>query len=248
MKQSAYHTPGGDDVSAVTADEMAAVDRVAVDEFHIGLLQMMEHAGRNLAWHVRSVASGSVCILAGSGGNGGGGLAAGRHLVNRDVPVSVVLDRHPDELDGATRRQHDTLRRMGVPIDYGVEALEARNPDLVVDALVGYGLDGPLRGTTGELVEAVNSHDTQVVSLDVPSGRNATTGGQPGVAVQPIRLVTLALPKTGLLRLETDLYLADIGIPAGVYESLELPYSNPFDEHYWVSLSQTCEDPCCVEK
>lgn len=239
MKQRAYRTSGGEDVSAVTAGEMAAVDRVAMDEFHIGLLQMMEHAGRNLAWHVRSVASGPVCILAGSGGNGGGGLAAGRHLANRDVPVSVVLDRHPDELDGAARRQYDTLRRMEVPIGYGVEDLVKQDPDLVIDALVGYGLDGPLRGTTGDLVSAVNALSVRIVSLDVPSGRNATTGGRPGVAIQPARLVTLALPKTGLLRLETDLYLADIGIPAAVYESLDIPYSNPFDEHYWVPLSQT---------
>lgn len=239
MDQALFVTNGGRSVTAVTGSEMEEIDRVAVEEFELDLLQMMENAGRNLAWHVREVASGSVTILAGNGGNGGGGLCAARHLANRDLSVSVVLARDPDALKGATRTQFETLAMMDVPIDVGTEVLSDRNPDTIVDALIGYGLDGSPRGTAGQLVDTTNDLDSTVVSLDVPSGLNATTGDAPGAVVDPDRIVTLALPKTGLREAESELFLADISIPAGVYSSLDIPYSSPFDDEYWIELTRT---------
>jgi len=236
MEVNTFQTATGTPLTAVTPSEMAAVDRVAVDEFGIALLQMMENAGRNLAWHIREMHTGSVVVLAGNGGNGGGGLCAARHLTNRAIPVSIILDRHPDELDGAARTQYETLASMGVPVDHGVDALSNQDVGTAVDALVGYGLDGPVRGTAADLVEQVNERDTTVVSLDVPSGLDSTSGKRTGRSIEPTRVVTLALPKTVLSEVKTDLYLADIGIPAGVYESLDIPYSNPFERRYWARV------------
>jgi len=236
MNERAFGTETGQQVTAVTADEMREVDRVAVEEFGVSLLQMMENAGRNLAWQVREAGSEPVVVLAGNGGNGGGGLCAARHLANRDVRVSVVLDRPPERLDGAARTQYETLATMDVPVHEGEEALAERDPDTVVDALVGYGLDGPLRGTAGDLVDEVATLAATVVSLDVPSGMIATTGERPGPAIEPDRVLTLALPKTGLVEFRGDLYLGDIAIPAGVYHSLDIPYSNPFEDEYLVEL------------
>lgn len=242
MKPDTVQTAAGTPLTAVTAPEMAAVDRVAVEEFGIALRQMMEHAGRNLAWHLRDTRTGPVVVLAGNGGNGGGGLCAARHLANREIPVSVVLDRPPDKLDGAARTQYDTLAAMDVQVDHGVDALTTCDASTVVDALVGYGLDGPLRGIAEELVEEIDETDTTVVSLDVPSGLDATTGDRAGSAIEPTRTLTLALPKTGLAEVSGELYLADIGIPAGVYHSLDIPYSNPFGERYWERIvPQTAE-------
>ena len=73
MEVNIFQTATGKALTAVTASEMEAVDRVAVDEFGISLLQMMENAGRNLAWHIRDTRTGPVIVLAGNGGNGGGG-------------------------------------------------------------------------------------------------------------------------------------------------------------------------------
>nr|WP_245545354.1 NAD(P)H-hydrate epimerase [Halomicrobium katesii] len=224
-------------MTAVTADEMRAVDDAAVDDFGISLLQMMEHAGRTLAWHVRDCKPESVTVLAGAGGNGGGGLCAARHLANRDVAVSVVLDRPPADLAGAARTQYETLAAMGVPVKYGVAPVADRNPGLLVDALVGYGLDGPLHGTAGNLVEQTTGLDATVVSLDIPSGVDATTGNCPGPVIHPDRVVTLALPKTGLTSIDAECFLADIGLPEALYESLDIPYATPFGEAYWVALS-----------
>ena len=238
MERDAFETPGGVGVTAVTADEMRAVDRVAVEDVGLALGQMMENAGRTLAAQVRELGAGtasSVTVLAGNGGNGGGGMACARHLANRDVPVSVVLDRDPAELTGATAQQHAIVGAMDVPVGVGPGAVDA--PALVVDALVGYGLTGPLDGTAADLVRATGDAET-TLSLDVPTGRNATTGTEPGVAVAPDRVLTLALPKTGLADGDWDLWLADIAIPATVYDRLDIPYASPF-EKYWVELQSS---------
>ncbi len=104
-------------IPAVTAQQMREVDRIAVEEFHLDILQMMENAGRSLAHHVRDMLGtthGSVTILAGAGGNSGGGLCCARHLHNRHFHVHVVLDRSAENLSGPARNQLDTLRAIGI--------------------------------------------------------------------------------------------------------------------------------------
>jgi len=232
MDETLFRTGDGEPVPAVTAEEMRRVDDVAVAAFGIDVLQMMEHAGRALAGAVRDRTEGQVTVLAGSGGNGGGGLCAARHLRNRGVEVRVVLDRSPEDLRGPAAHHHETLAAMDVPVAVGADAV-ADDAETVVDALVGYGLSGSLSGTAAALVAAIGDAPA-VVSLDVPSGLDATTGEALGVAVEADRVVTLALPKTGLAGLSGDLLLADIGLPDGVYDRLDIP---PFGfDDYAVAL------------
>ncbi|MFD1599658.1 NAD(P)H-hydrate epimerase [Halobellus rarus] len=236
MATGRFHTSTGTPVPAVTAETMRRVDRVAVDDVGIELLQMMEHAGRTLAFHVLRVGGGSALVVAGNGGNGGG-LACARHLANREVDVSLVLDRDPDELTGAAAQQHRILQQMGVPTHVGPGFVsENDSADVVVDALIGYGLTGPVREPADELIRAVNRHGAPAVSLDVPSGVDATTGETLGDAVDPDRTVTLGLPKTGLRDRAETVFLADLGIPRAVYDRLEIEYENPFGRGFWVGL------------
>ena len=238
MDPAAFRTATGLDVSAVTAEEMRDVDRVAVEEFGLSLLQMMEQAGRGLARETLALHQDeSVVVLAGAGGNGGGGLACARHLANRALPVTVVLDRQPSDLEGVVASQHELLERMEVPIRTDVSAVGA--PALVIDALVGYGLEGPLRGSSQKLVQWVESTEAEVLSLDVPSGIDATTGHAYGDAIQPERTFTLALPKTGVTEIAGDLVLGDISVPAAVYETLEIPYTPPFGHEFSVGIDAT---------
>jgi NAD(P)H-hydrate epimerase len=83
----------------------------------------------------------------------------------------------------------------------------------------------------------MNRQDSGVVSLDVPSGIDATTGEALGAAVQPETTVTLALPKTGLRTCPGQLVLADIGIPRVVYERLDVRYTDPFEREWWIELT-----------
>jgi NAD(P)H-hydrate epimerase len=216
---------------------MRDVDRVAVEEVGLELLQMMENAGRILAWHVRDLREGDVVVVAGDGGNGGGGLTCARHLANRDVPVRVVLDRPAAELSGAATHQSRILDEMDVSLTFGVGTLaKADNPTTTVDALIGYGLSGDLRPPAETYIDRMNELSGPTVSLDVPSGIDATTGETMGEAVAPTRTVTLALPKTGLDARTGELYLADISIPRTVYDRLDIEYEPPFGDDDWVRL------------
>lgn len=237
VQPAAFVTADGVEVTAVSADEMREVDRVAVRDVGIDLLMMMENAGRDLATHVGGIDAARVTVVAGNGGNGGGGLACARHLVNHDQTVDVVLDRPPDELDGATAHHYRILDAMGVEATVGPTGFDPG--DVVVDALVGYGLEGPLRGTAADLVSALGGTDAEVVSLDVPSGIDATTGERRGPAVSADAVLTLALPKTGLRAVESRVFLADIGVPVTVFERAGIEYDSPFRGDHVVEIERT---------
>jgi NAD(P)H-hydrate epimerase len=248
MSDALFWTKEGIPVPAVTAEQMRDVDRIAVEEFALGILQMMENAGRNLAGNVMEMlgrVSGEVTVLAGAGGNGGGGLCCARHLHNRGFKVNLILDREASVLRGAAAEQLRILQAAGLrPVQASQVEEAIRQAGVVVDALIGYSLRGAPRGRAAELIELCNTRRvrresaSQVLSLDVPSGLNATTGEAPGTVVRPHRTLTLALPKTGLHMIPGDLYLADIGIPPVVYLPLGLSFEPFFRDRFWVPLQR----------
>jgi NAD(P)H-hydrate epimerase len=205
------------DVPALTADQMRDVDRAMVEDLRIELVQMMENAGRGLAeLALARFSPASVTVLAGPGGNGGGGMVAARHLANRGCAVSVVLSA-PNGLTAVPAHQADILTRMGVAM---VE--RPASAQLVVDALIGYSLRGNPEGRAAELIEWANSQPAPILALDTPSGLDVTTGLSASPTVRATATLTLALPKVGLLDASTvgELYLADISVPAQVYEQM----------------------------
>lgn len=200
---------------------MIEVDRIMIEDLRIELIQMMENAGRNLAQLVvQRFAPSSVQVLAGSGGNGGGGLVAARHLANRGVDVTVTLTR--DDLTGVPGHQLDIVLRMGVPVG------EPRESDVIIDALLGYSLAGPPRGMALEWIWYANESPGKKVALDVPSGVDVDTGEAPGRAINCDVTMTLALPKVGLdlSPVVGELWLADISVPPSVYAGMgiDLPH------------------------
>jgi NAD(P)H-hydrate epimerase len=202
----------------LTAAQMREVDRIATEELGLGLPLMMENAGRNLAdLAVQRFRPSSVVVLAGAGANGGGGIAAARHLANRGVSVRIVLARAVGSLARVTRAQLDLARRVGV-------GLPARPgpADLVIDALIGYGLVGDPRGRAAELIRWANEQGAPVLALDVPSGLDATTGREGRPSLRATATLTLAAPKAGLRRspLAGELYVGDISVPPALYRAL----------------------------
>jgi NAD(P)H-hydrate epimerase len=232
--QQKFLSKEGRHVPALTAEEMREVDRVAVEDFGLGILQMMENAGQNLAHHAKLMLGGAdvrlregpkgrIVVLTGAGGNGGGGLYSARHLHNRGYEISLLLDREPEALGGSAEHQMAVLRPAGLqPIEPNSALSAIQQADLVLDALIGYSLRGAPRGRAAELILLCNQHAAQILSLDVPSGLDATSGKALGDAVRPDRTLTLALPKTVLREIPSELYLADIGIPLEVYLPLGL--------------------------
>ena len=224
-----------DAVVWLSAEEMRAIDRVMTDELGIELKQMMENAGRSLAVLARlllggSAADRSVTVLAGRGGNGGGGLVAARQLANAGARVRVLSAAPRLQLAAVTRDQLDVLDAMAVPVE--LEAAAAVPPsDLVIDALLGYSQVGPPRGGVARLLDAVKG--LRVLSLDVPSGLELATGTLHSPHARAEATLTLAAPKTALRGPAAtlavgELYLADISVPACAFSRIGRDYVTPF--------------------
>jgi len=205
---------------------MREVDRVAVEELDLLLIQMMENAGVRLAeLALRRFRPEAVAVLCGPGGNGGGGLVAARHLANRGVGVTVTLgaDRSLGEVP---EHQLAILERMDVPI-----VPEPVAAELVLDALIGYSLRGDPRGRAAELIRWANEQGAPVCSLDVPGGLDATSGVIGDPCIRAMATLTLALPKTGLARAPEvvgELYLADVSIPSMLYSKMGIQFDPIF--------------------
>jgi NAD(P)H-hydrate epimerase len=208
----------------VTTQQMVEVDRLMIEEYDIQLIQMMENAGRNLAELSRRMLGGDVpskriAVLCGAGNNGGGGMAAARHLHNWGADILLkVLSPH-DLLKDVPAHQFQILKKMGIPDQ---ETINLNTVDLVIDAMIGYGVTGDPRGVIADWIRRVNAAARPVLALDTPSGLNTTTGMPGKPCLRATATMTLALPKTGLANREAaayvgDLYLADISIPPQLY-------------------------------
>lgn len=223
-------------IPAITTEQMRLVDQLMVDEYGISLVQMMENAGRSLAYLARQrfldgdPRGRSVLVLAGSGGNGGGGLVCARRLHNWGAIVQVWLSTPVDQLTDVPHRQLAILERMGVAVRVASDDVDLPTADLIIDALIGYSLRGAPTGATAMLIRAANNHGSPVLALDVPSGVDAATGTVYGPSIRAAATLTLALPKHGLST-ETanghvgELYLADIGVPPELYADPQMDLS-----------------------
>jgi NAD(P)H-hydrate epimerase len=162
------------DSPSVTADQMRDVDRAMIEDFHIELMQMMQNAGRGLAEvAVDLFRPRRVLVLAGPGGNGGGGLVAARHLSNRGVMVRVVIAAPADRLGVVPRHQLDILNWMGtfvVPapvVDLEPTLRVHADVDLVIDALLGYSLAGDPREPVATLIRWINEQVGRLYLADI---------------------------------------------------------------------------------
>jgi NAD(P)H-hydrate epimerase len=220
---------------------MREVDRIAMEETGPNLFQMMENAGRNLALQAIDILGDGwqkarIVVLAGLGGNAGGGICAARHLANRQANISLSLSNSEKlgEVPSFQRLIYHSTSGQEVEIS-GLSELQ---PDLILDAVIGYSLQGAPRGKALDFIQWANNTGAPILSLDVPSGVDSTSGDAQGEFMHANWTMTLALPKTGLLPEKTGkLFLADIGIPQAVYSKMDLNYTPPFTNRYRVALS-----------
>ncbi len=244
--------PGGfpqrkcSEVRWVTAAQMRDVQRIAQEEFGLDILQLTENAGRSAATLALAMLGGKgrgqrVVILCGNGNKGAAGLAAARHLANWNIRVDPILSGVEEEAGFTVRRQIQILRQAGIIEPGDMESSEITVEDqlaeceLVIDALVGYGLEGPPQGIAAAVTHLAIQANRPTLALDVPTGVNATTGEVSSPAIKACTTLMLDLPKKGVLegqaRLHTgELFLADLGIPVGVPERMGIAVSGLFSE------------------
>jgi hydroxyethylthiazole kinase-like uncharacterized protein yjeF len=204
------------------APQMRAVDRWAIDEQGIPSLELMERAGEGVARALEEISpEGALVVVCGKGNNGGDGLVLARLLREVAREVSVVCVASPTELSPDARANLDRLPGEA-PLQFGEPAARdaLERAEAIVDALLGTGFSGVPHGVVGEAIKAVNAAPGQVLSVDVPSGVDASTGIVAGVAVRARVTVSFHAGKPGLWihpgkGCAGDVYAIEIGIPRG---------------------------------
>jgi len=212
------------------AEAMRATDRWAIDEQGVPSLDLMERAGAAVARTVERIApDGPVTVVCGKGNNGGDGLVLARLLRQAGREATVVCTASPEDLQGDAAANLERLdgdgpvRLDGRPWAGGADGAGAgpfERPALIVDALLGTGFSGAPRGEAAEAIAAMERAGVPVVSVDVPSGVDASTGVVADRAVHAAATVTFHAAKPGLwIRPGKDhsgeVETVDIGIPRG---------------------------------
>jgi NAD(P)H-hydrate epimerase len=220
--------------------QMREADRRTIEEIGIASIVLMENAGRQVVAvmeeSLEDLNAMRVSVLCGRGNNGGDGFVVARILRERNIDIGIYLLGSAIDVKGDARTNLDVLRNLGADVveigDAGAWELHGSDvlaADVVVDALFGTGLNGPLTGLAETVVADLNASDVPVVAIDLPSGLSADTAEVPGPAVDATLTVTLAAPKLPLVLppaegLAGALSVADIGIPHAVLREIEGPW------------------------
>jgi ADP-dependent NAD(P)H-hydrate dehydratase / NAD(P)H-hydrate epimerase len=222
----------------LTAAETREVDRLTTERHGIPSLTLMENAGKTVVAFIKQrfpkLGRRRIVILCGKGNNGGDGFVVARHLLEMGARAGLYLFAEPTEVRGDAavnlKRWQDVARDLRIIRDEQ-EWQEAKAAlafaDVIVDALVGTGVRGPVEGVLREAIEEINRRpaETAVVAVDIPSGLSADTGEAQGVAVAANYTVTFTAPKIGFFLGSAaqhvgQLIVRDIGSPPELIEEV----------------------------
>lgn len=221
-----------------TAQQIRQIDRVAINEYGVKGLILMENAGRACAREAADMLGSTegkqVVVLCGAGNNGGDGFVVARHLHNWGCRVRTFL---VGLIDDVLRRAGDAAVNLDIALNMDIPVGEingepgvrsaldhSRDADLIVDALFGTGLDRQVGEPHRCLIDGINRLGLPVLSVDIPSGLDCDAGEPLGVAVRATRTVTFVLAKRGFGRPGSEAYtgevrVAEISVPREVIES-----------------------------
>lgn len=219
----------------VTSEEMRRIDRHATRTMRIPSLALMECAGLRVVEAMRhrfpDLRQRRILVLCGKGNNGGDGFVVARHLFSAGFDVFAALAADPRALAGDARTNHLAARGAGVeilpaptPTAWAAVRRKLADRDLVVDALLGTGLSGSVRGLYAKIVEDVVRSGLPVVAVDIPSGLSGDSTEVPGPALRAVLTVALCRPKLAHLLPPAclgigALEVVDIGIPPSAVAS-----------------------------
>ena len=216
----------------VTAQEMREIDRRTIEEVGVPSLLLMENAGLGIVRVVertfKEKCRKSVAIFCGKGNNGGDGMVVARHLFNRGIPVDVYLVGQRHELKGDALINSQILSGFGIQIlqiEQKKDLRRVKECDLIVDALLGTGVTGEVRGVLAKVIDWMNRSCLPVVSVDLPSGLHSDDGTYEGACVRPVATATMAELKRGLVippgrEIAGEVTVVDIGSPDFISQSV----------------------------
>ena len=203
-----------------SVESVRAIDRTAINDAGIGGYTLMTRAAQAALDEAQALFPDARRwqVVCGGGNNGGDGYVLARLAAAHGIGVSVLTLVSPDSLQGdAATAFQDFAAEGGMATDY--EGDLDPEADLLVDALLGSGLERDVKGKFAGVVDAVNRHPAPVMALDIPSGLNADSGAVMGVAINADLTVTFVGLKTGLFLNDGpafvgDLRFAGLDIPA----------------------------------
>ena len=208
----------------ITREEMVEVDRIMVEDFKIPIELMMELAGltlAKLALNLSRKKNSNYIIIAGSGNNGGGGIVAARRLASWGLNAQIIFPKGVNELKKVPKNQLIRAEQLGIEIvnELPNNSFNFKEESFFLDTYLGYGFTSR-QDHISEKVFDFLSKINNMISLDIPSGLDATTGISYS-NINPLTTLTLGFVKKGLLIAEQknigELFVADIGIPIRVY-------------------------------
>ena len=221
-------------MKVASAAEMRAMDRYAVERLFIPEEILMENAGLaacTVLTREMDITGQKCAVLCGPGNNGGDGLVVARGLHSRGALVTVFLAGEEGKFKGAAASNLKILRQLPVAIRQVKSAAAIKNALLhsrvLVDALLGTGLDREVVGLYGDLIQLMNESGKTILSLDIPSGINGDTGAIMGAAIRADYTVTFGLPKIGNMLHPGfgqggKLSVSHISFPPSLYEDINL--------------------------
>ena len=220
--------------AVLSREQMRAFDRLAIDECRVPGIVLMENAGRGAAElihrrrHFGALAR--ICVVCGPGNNGGDGYVVARRLKTLGREVLVLSAVPLAQLQGDAAVNAQAWRGIGGEVEeLDGEAMTTRiatlskEPLILVDALLGTGLDREVRDDYRRVIDAINQAPAHRVALDLPSGLDANTGKILGSVVRADMTITFAHPKLGLLTTTGStacgtLRVVDIGVPGALWK------------------------------
>lgn len=218
--------------------EMQLMDHYTIDKLGLPGVVLMENAGIRVVEEI--VASAAhvnprVVILAGSGNNGGDGFVIARRLYDLGFDPLLCLLVPPDRIKGDAKVHFDVYRNRQLPILYLHESSlghiesEINQADVIVDALLGTGVSGPVREPFGSVISMVNKHAGKkiIISVDIPSGINSDSGKVEGTSIKASKTITFVFPKRGFFLQDGPKFVGewkavDISVPPLIVEKLGL--------------------------
>ncbi len=215
---------------AVDSNEMKAYDSDTIQKIGIPSMVLMERAALATVEVIMQCYPklSNVLVVAGTGNNGGDGLAVARLLGLREIPVTIMIAGQEEKLSAETKQQATILRNLGFSFS---ENVFEQKYDLIVDALFGIGLSREITGEYAAIINQMNlarDHGAKICAIDIPSGISADNGQVMGTAVYADITATFAFAKKGHLLYSGkehtgQLFIKDIGITNHAFTEISAP-------------------------
>ena len=212
----------------ISVDQMYQIENNGHD---MGFLKkfMMENAGavavRRLVEKIGNVDSKEILIFVGMGNNGGDGQVMARHLAGHNANVTVVLLGTPDKIKTEESKWNwSILEKMpSVKLITGDNPELNFTPDVIIDGILGTGIEGEIREPYSSAINYINQTDCFKFAVDVPSGMDPQTGETASLFTKCNMTVTFHKMKQGIPKrkdLTGELFAEKIGIPPEAEEGV----------------------------